>query len=107
MKVTQLKKYCRTGMTQNRGVALPLEMEAKLCNATEHAHFYRHAQFLLGKVESVADPNWKKRWCIYYIQLWSSHVFTVHSFHGHACIEQVQCTYSTLCVHKNVYRLRL
>ena len=40
--------------------------------------------YLTDTVESVADPDWKRAWCIYCIQLWSAHVFTVHNFYDHA-----------------------
>ena len=36
--------------------------------------------YLTDTVESVADSDPKKWWCIYYINLFSSHIFTVHNF---------------------------
>ena len=80
-----IKKYCRIGMTQNRGGALPLEMEGlKFTMLWGMPTFMDTPSFYWVLIDSYGRINGRSKlekvWCIYYIQLWSSHVFTVHIF---------------------------
>ena len=52
----------------------------------------------------MADPAWKRVVCIYYIQLWSSHIFTVHNFYDHAADGYCSYHYSKYMIDRQTDR---